>query len=421
MRMPQVLFPQRPEIKPVIYAYEEHNPKYKGFLKVGYTTRTAEERVAEQHPVIQPGKGKPYTIVFNESAVRDDGSTFMDHDVHRRLERNGFRCVGGEWYECTVDDVRNAWLEVRDRKDYESQRTEDFKMRPEQRRAVDMTRGYFERCEQEGSQRVPRFLWNAKMRFGKTFATYELAKSMDMKRVLVLTFKPAVEDAWQDDLESHVDFEGWQFVARNAGRYEDCDSSRPIVCFGSFQDFLQPGNDGGIKPRNEWVHLEDWDLVVFDEYHFGAWKDSAKRLFESAKDMGDDFDDYVPSADDDSRAAREASSGNQLDETWLPIQSRFYLYLSGTPFRALNSGEFIEDQVFNWTYADEQEAKRDWEGPHNPYANLPRMVLMTYKVPDSITRIARQGQFNEFDLNLFFSAKGHGSEARFVYEEYVQK
>lgn len=419
--MPQVLFPQRPEIKPVIYAYEEHNPKYKGFLKVGYTTRTAEERVAEQHPVIQPGKGKPYTIVFNESAVRDDGSTFMDHDVHRRLERNGFRCVGGEWYECTVDDVRNAWLEVRDRKDYESQRTEDFKMRPEQRRAVDMTRGYFERCEQEGSQRVPRFLWNAKMRFGKTFATYELAKSMDMKRVLVLTFKPAVEDAWQDDLESHVDFEGWQFVARNAGRYEDCDSSRPIVCFGSFQDFLQPGNDGGIKPRNEWVHLEDWDLVVFDEYHFGAWKDSAKRLFESAKDMGDDFDDYVPSADDDSRAAREASSGNQLDETWLPIQSRFYLYLSGTPFRALNSGEFIEDQVFNWTYSDEQEAKRDWEGPHNPYANLPRMVLMTYKVPDSITRIARQGQFNEFDLNLFFSAKGHGSEARFVYEEYVQK
>lgn len=419
--MPQVLFPQRPEIKPVIYAYEEHNPKYRGFLKVGYTTRTAEERVAEQHPVIQPGKGKPYTIVFNESAVRDDGSTFMDHDVHRRLERNGFRCVGGEWYECTVDDVRNAWLEVRDRKDYESQRSEDFKMRPEQRRAVDMTRGYFERCEQEGSQRVPRFLWNAKMRFGKTFATYELAKSMGMKRVLVLTFKPAVEDAWQDDLESHVDFEGWQFVARNTGRYEDCDSSRPIVCFGSFQDFLQPGNDGGIKPRNEWVHLEDWDLVVFDEYHFGAWKDSAKRLFESAKDTGDDFDDYVPSADDDSKAAREASSGNQLDETWLPIQSRFYLYLSGTPFRALNSGEFIEDQVFNWTYSDEQEAKRDWKGPHNPYANLPRMVLMTYKVPDSITRIARQGQFNEFDLNLFFSAKGHGSEARFVYEEYVQK
>lgn len=419
--MPQVLFPQRPEIKPVIYAYEEHNLKYKGFLKVGYTTRTAEERVAEQHPVIQPGKGKPYTIVFNESAVREDGSTFMDHDVHHRLERNGFRCVGGEWYECSVNDVRNAWLEVRDRRDYESQRTENFKMRPEQKRAVDMTRVYFEHCEQEGFQRVPRFLWNAKMRFGKTFATYELAKSMGMKRVLVRTFKPAVEDAWQDDLESHVDFEGWQFVARNAGRYEDCDASKPIVCFGSFQDFLQPGKDGGIKPRNEWVHLEDWDLVVFDEYHFGAWKDSAKRLFESTKDVGDDFDDYVPSADDDSKATQEASSGNRLDETWLPIQSRFYLYLSGTPFRALNSGEFIEDQVFNWTYSDEQEAKRDWDGPHNPYANLPRMVLMTYKVPDSITRIARQGQFNEFDLNLFFSAKGHGSEARFVYEEYVQK
>lgn len=419
--MANVLFPLRPSVRPSIYAYSESNPEYTGFLKVGYTTRSAEERVAEQHPVIQPGKGKSYRIVFEESALRDDGSTFTDHDVHRRLRKNGIRCVGGEWYECSVNDVRNAWLEVRDRRDYESRRTEDFKMRPEQRRAVEMTRDYFLRCEHEGSERVPRFLWNAKMRFGKTFATYELAKSMGMRRVLVLTFKPAVEDAWQDDLESHVDFEGWQFVARDAGSYEDCDPARPIVCFGSFQDFLQPGRDGGIKPRNEWVHLEDWDLVVFDEYHFGAWKDSAKRLFESARDTGDDFDDYVPSVEDDSKAAQDISSGNQLDETWLPIQSRFYLYLSGTPFRALNSGEFIEDQVFNWTYSDEQDAKRSWHGPGNPYWMLPRMVLMTYKVPDSITRIARQGQFNEFDLNLFFSAKGHGSEARFVYEEYVQK
>ena len=310
--------------------------------------------------------------------------------------------------------MRNAWLEVRDRADYESQRTEDFKMRPEQRAAVEKTQAYFERCLEPGSHDQPKFLWNAKMRFGKTFATYELAKRMGMSRVLVLTFKPAVEAAWQEDLETHVDFEGWQFVSRDGRSYEECDPSRPIVCFGSFQDFLGVNREtGGIKARNEWVHLEDWDLVAFDEYHFGAWKDTAKSLFQAVDD-----DEAVESAEAD---ADVATRGNALDETWLPIQSKFYLYLSGTPFRALNSGEFIEEQVFNWTYSDEQAAKEAWVGSDNPYEALPRMVLMTYKVPDSITRIARQGEFDEFDLNVFFSAEGYGADAHFKYKEYVQK
>lgn len=407
-------FPQRPDVRPSVYAYRDMNPDHAGLLKVGYTRRDVERRVAQQFPVIQPGEGKPYEIVFAESAMRPDGTSFMDHDVHRRLERNGLENVDGEWYRCTADDVRNAWLEVRDRADYESRRTEDFKMRPEQRAAVEKTQAYFERCLEPGSHDQPKFLWNAKMRFGKTFATYELAKRMGMRRVLVLTFKPAVEAAWQEDLESHVDFEGWQFVSRDGRSYEECDPTRPIVCFGSFQDFLGVNREtGGIKARNEWVHLEDWDLVAFDEYHFGAWKDTAKSLFQAADD-----DEAVESAEADADAA---TRGNALDETWLPIQSRFYLYLSGTPFRALNSGEFIEEQVFNWTYSDEQAAKGAWVGSDNPYESLPRMVLMTYKVPDSITRIARQGEFDEFDLNVFFSAEGHGVDARFKYKEYVQK
>ena len=407
--MRDALFPQRPDLHPAIYAYRDKNPNNEGLLKVGYTEHEVERRVAQQFPVIQPGFGKPYEIVFAESSMRPDGTSFTDHDVHGRLKRNGLRSEGGEWFRCTPDDVRNAWLEVRDRKDYESQRTEDFPMRPEQKQAVEKTQAYFKSCELPGSHNTPKFLWNAKMRFGKTFATYELAKNMGMRRVLVLTFKPAVEDAWQDDLERHVDFEGWQFVARNVDlEYESCDPERPIVCFGSFQDFLGVNREtGGIKARNEWVHLEEWDLVVFDEYHFGAWRDSAKRLFsEQSEDVVEDDSD---------------ATGNELDETCLPIQSRFYLYLSGTPFRALNSGEFIEEQVFNWTYSDEQRSKANWVGTDNPYETLPRMVLMTYKVPDAITRIARQGEFNEFDLNVFFSAEGHGKEARFKYEEYVQK
>lgn len=416
--MPNAFFPARPEVRPFIYAYRDKNPDHANFLKVGYTEIDVEKRVAQQFPVIQPGEGKPYEIVFAESAMRTDGTSFMDHAVHKRLERNGFENVGGEWFRCTPADVRNAWLQIRDRTSYERERTEDFAMRPEQLEAVNKTEAYFRACEQPGNRSTPKFLWNAKMRFGKTFATYQLARRMNMKRVLVLTFKPAVEDAWREDLESHVDFEGWQFVSRDGLSYEDCDPARPIVCFGSFQDFLGVDRKTGtIKARNEWVHLEHWDLVAFDEYHFGAWRDSAQGLFAKQ-----DEDNAVEAAE---KEAAEAERGNNLDETWLPIQADRYLYLSGTPFRALTSGEFIEDQIFNWTYSDEQQAKQDWPRSHpfepNPYAALPRMVLMTYKVPDSITRVARGGEFDEFDLNVFFSATGEGADAQFKYKDYVQK
>ena len=104
----------------------------------------------------------------------------------------------------------------------------------------------------------------------------------------------------------------------------------------------------------------------------------------------------------------------------MPITTGAYLYLSGTPFRAINSGEFIEDQIYNWTYSDEQRAKTNWVGANNPYAALPRMVLLTYKMPESIRRIAMQGETDEFDLNVFFSARGKGKDARCVYEDYVQ-
>jgi hypothetical protein len=240
---------------------------------------------------------------------------------------------------------------------------------------------------------------------------------MGFKRILILTFKPAVQTAWREDLMTHVDFEGWQFITRpttpgglsNDEQYKRADQSRPIVCFGSFQDFLGVNKEtGGIKANNEWVHTTNWDLVIFDEYHFGAWKDSAKKLFESDEDT---YDEDLAKYD----------AGNAYDETWLPITTQYYLYLSGTPFRALNSGEFIEEQIYNWTYSDEQRAKEEWKGDNNPYAALPRMVMLTYKIPESIQRIAKQGEFDEFDLNVFFSAEGKGQDAHFVYEDYVQK
>lgn len=341
-----------------------------------------------------------------------DGSSFTDHDVHRVLKRKHIASIGGEWFRCTVNDVRAAVLAVRNRTANVENRVNSFTMRPEQKEAVDKTAAYFQSAYAEDTTRYLKFLWNCKMRFGKTFASYQLAKRMGFKRILILTFKPAVVSAWQEDLNSHIDFEGWQFISRNTElTYETADKSCPIVCFGSFQDYLGVNKEtGGIKAKNEWVHTTNWDLVIFDEYHFGAWKENAKKLFEQ-----EDEDSY------DSEDLDKYDRGNACDETFLPITTMYYLYLSGTPFRALNSGEFIEDQIYNWTYSDEQRAKENWEGDGNPYAALPRMVMMTYRIPDSIRRIAMQGEFNEFDLNVFFSAKGKGADAHFVYENEVQK
>ena len=85
--MSKDFFPQRPSVKPMIYAYEDDNPKYAGLLKIGYTTIDVEERVRQQYQTIRPG-GKPYNIVFAESAVYLDGGTFMDHQIHYHRQKD---------------------------------------------------------------------------------------------------------------------------------------------------------------------------------------------------------------------------------------------------------------------------------------------------------------------------------------------
>lgn len=420
----QEFFIQRPAVTPTIYVYNlPQVTTHKGYVKVGYTDRDAVTRINEQMHT----SGLTANILYTESAMCSDGSIFTDKDVHRILRRKGFRQMNegndrNEWFNCSVNDVKAAIVELKTGIITDASRTATFKMRPEQHNAVKRTMDYFAYAAKEDPGRAPKFLWNAKMRFGKTFASYQLARKMGFKRVLVLTFKPAVESAWREDLMTHVDFEGWQFISNKdaAGNHVNidrefayADKKQPIVVFGSFQDLLGTNDAGGIKAKNEFIHAENWDLVIFDEYHFGAWRENAKKLFENP--------DEEEAADFDAEKYGLEEAGNAYNETFLPITTGHYLFLSGTPFRAINSGEFIEDQIYNWTYSDEQRAKENWVGSNNPYASLPRMVMLTYRIPDSIRQIAMQGEFNEFDLNVFFSAKGKGDEAKFVYENEVQK
>lgn len=405
--MSKEFFPPRPDACPMIYAYEDTNPQYDGLLKIGFTTKDVRARVAEQYPTLRPGD-LPYRIILEESAMRNDGTTFTDHDVHRFLRKKKFHNPEGEWFKCGAKDVKAAVIALCNRELEETDRTLDFKMRPEQVEAVDKTAAYFKSFRKENPGKPTHFLWNAKMRFGKTFASYQLAKKMGWTKVLVLTFKPAVQSAWEEDLKCHVDFKGWQFISPGGLTYEEADKRKPFVCFGSFQDYLGKNKStGGIKTKNEWVHATNWDCVILDEYHFGAWRENAKELFEAEGEKEIEFG--------------EGQGIEYFDEEVMPITTGAYLYLSGTPFRAIATGEFIEEQIFNWTYSDEQRSKENWKGENNPYASLPRMVLMTYQLPDSVKTIAMQGEFNEFDLNVFFSASGIDKKAKFVYQDEVQK
>lgn len=418
------LLPEKPKSRLRIYAWSTKEIKrFDGCLKVGQTTWDVNVRIKRSQGVAPVA----YILEVNESAETPDGTLFRDSAVRERLKQKGFENVELEWMRCTASDVLTAIKELQMGAPRTGSHVEDFKMRAEQVAAVKKTADYYDSIWAEDRKAVPSFLWNAKMRFGKTFASYHLAKRLLAKKVLVVTFKPAVEDAWKVDLESHVDFIGWQYFSKSTGGDPTrAKKNSPLVYFGSFQDLL--GRDratGTIKAKNEWLHTTKWDLVIFDEYHFGAWRDSAKELFE-----GEDPDEakkeivaeYGKELDTFDEILVELG-GDEVD--FLPIRTKAYLYLSGTPFKALATGEFIEEQIFNWTYTDEQRAKQVFTNKYpdkwNPYAALPEMRLLTYQMPEEILSIAQQGEFNEFDLNSFFEASGVGKKASFKHKDDVQK
>lgn len=413
----------KPEARPRIYAYSIADEAHKSLLKVGQTTRDVKRRVAEQ---LRTAAITNFRIELDEPAERDDGTIFTDHDVRAALTRKGIENTSLEWMRCTLADVHTVLTELRTGLRFSGTHHQTFPMRREQAEAVRQTHAYYHSRWEEDMHAVPRFLWNAKMRFGKTFTSYQLAKKMGAKRVLVVTFKPAVEDAWQSDLENHADFDGWQYLSvKTGGDPTQIDRNKPVVYFGSFQDLLGRDARGNIKAKNEWLHTENWDLVVFDEYHFGAWRETAKELFAGEEDEIAREEARLEDAKKLKDRIADLQEPLEPETEFLPITTKAYLYLSGTPFKALSTGEFIEEQIFNWTYTDEQRAKAAFAAAHpdqwNPYGSLPQMRLLTYQMPDELLAVASAGEFDEFDLNKFFAATGTGSKAQFKHKSDVQK
>lgn len=423
------------KVFPQIYAYRDES--FPNYIKVGYTTRQdVNERIKEQY-VNRPRD--TYKLLWFDDAMREDGTTFTDKEVHEVLEKNGFRRLRNkedgtktEFFECKIEDVQRAYEAVKKYEINLSSARFSFKMRQEQEEAVNITYNYF--VDRIAKNEIPHFLWNCKMRFGKTFATYELAKKMNASKILVLTFKPAVEDQWKRDLFEHIDFEGWQFASKNTIPIEKIDQNKPFVCFGSLQDYLGLTKTGTIKETNETVFKIKWDLIVLDEYHFGAWNDrtttmtGGKNVKLSALDKSANNDE-LREIKEQEIFDKETGESKELSNAWNEkfLKSACYLYLSGTPFRALANGDFMEDQIYNWTYADEQKRKSEFikngfdKPENNPYLSLPEIVFFTYQLPLSVVEpIENYGQ-NEFTLSEFFKAEGTGKDAKFIHQNEVQK
>lgn len=393
-----------------IYAYTANGQRG---IKVGDTTKEDVNIRIRQGLVNTPNP--QYHIEFVDYAIGKDGNLFRDYDVHHVLEDMGVKRLkdetgsSTEWFDTTIDVVRQAFLTVKHGRKVERARTKDYPLRDEQKRFIRETEQYFRLYDADPkNNKAPHYLWNAKMRFGKTFTAYELAKKMNWKRILVLTYKPATAKQWREDLEEHIDFEGWQFIKGGDYNWSQLKQDQPIVWFASYQDIL--GRDKGKTVKDKFIKMyeQTWDAMFVDEYHFGAWRDAAKELGQ-AKD------------DDETEMPKEGDEEGEIEAT-MPLNVKHYVYLSGTPFRAIADGEFDENQISNWTYADEQRAKEQHSGDKdNPYAELPQIVMMTYRMPDKLREVAMQGEFNEFDLNKFFTAKKSDSgEYIFELEDKVQ-
>jgi hypothetical protein len=411
---------------PKIYAYTisafsdsewQGQRRGKGLVKIGDTDRDVSVRIREQLHAIKMPLETPYSLLLVESAITDAGQAFRDHSIHKALQSAGIHRRDGEWFECTVDELRAAIKSVKGGGKLASLRARlEFEARPEQDLAVSETAAYFRKASR--SDGAPHYLWNAKMRFGKTFTSYRLAKEMGWKRILVLTYKPAVEKSWREDLYGHVDFEGWEFKGKEDPA-PDLAAGHPVVWFASFQDVLGKDPNGQPKAKNEGLYGVEWDVVIVDEYHFGAWRDAARAIYLDDKEEGTSGDSSEAKALD--TPDLEPDFRKDLEAT-MPLSVNHYLYLSGTPFRALTEGEFLEDQVFNWTYSDEQAAKRSWVSDKpNPYLGLPEMVLMTYEMPSALREVALNNR-SEFSLTEFFKTeKREAGAPKFKHERDVQK
>lgn len=392
-------------VVPMIYAYNTPGVTYhEGWTKIGYTEKqTVSQRINQQTHTA----GVKWKLAWQDNAMFKDGSGeyFTDREFHTYLESDAKieREPGTEWFHVSGQDSQNYfnWFSRRENIGKSEEKC-TYVLRKEQQEAVTMTKEYF---KNGGSE----FLWNAKPRFGKTLASYDLICEMGFTKVLIVTNRPSIANSWADDF--------CRFIAW-----------RDKLCFVSDTDALK--DKQGVMTRKEYTKammlLDDTELkgmVAFESLqglkgsvYFGGDYDKLRWMHDL------EFDLLVVDE------AQEGVDTIRTDRAFSNITRKHTLYLSGTPFKALANEQFAPDQIFNWSYADEQEAKEKWDrDDYNPYEALPQLTMYTYQLSNMIYDKIQRGMKlpNEdgsidyaFDLNEFFMTNESG---RFIHEEEVCK
>jgi hypothetical protein len=397
----------------------------RGILKIGRTDKqSVEERVSQQFKgAAFPNKKESYyKILQSWSAVDSKGRVISDKQLYDALKSaypgsNVKQGGGKEWYEVTLVEADTVIRSIQTGIKLEVARHKNYGLRPEQSAFIEKASNWYLQhgilADTTAEERS--FLLNGKMRFGKTFASLKLCQNLNFTRVLVLTHKPSVRDSWFKDWSQHVDFKETLWIDSTSSEEEvhrSMPHSKLVIAFYSYQDL---GNSlSVIKKKHEWLYKTEWDLIINDEYHFGAWNQNSKDLIaHNQLNLGE-------AATDDAEELLEeekTNSGRFTPGDMGGIKARYYLYLSGTPFRSLETEELTKEQIFSWTYADEQRAKKEYKGADkdNPYSELPKMAILTYNLSHETKEIALE-ENGWFNLNKFFLAYKDGDEYKFKNE-----
>lgn len=377
-----------------------------GCVKVGETSKDdVQHRIVEQTGTV----GVEHELLFHRNAIRADGKLFHDRELHNYYRLRGIpRAVlnnqASEWFKFGDLSLAEKMADDFIRQDFDAVQTDggdtDYILRAEQKRAVETTLSYMSNPV-HGSE----FLWNAKPRFGKTLTTYDLVRRIAGTNILIVTNRPSIANSWFDDFVKFIAWQepGMKFVSETDALADRTPMTRDqylsyainspeetnvrCVAFISLQDLKGAKFAGGDINKLKWVGDMDWDLLVIDEAHEGIDTQKTDRAFDK-------------------------------------IKRNFTLHLSGTPFKAIASQKFRTEQIYNWSYLDEQKAKQEWDESSvdtNPYAALPTLNLFTYQMSKMVEQEVAQGMGMEdgtnldytFDLNEFFSTKEDGS---FAYE-----
>ena len=388
---------------PMIYAYTTPEIiRHNGWVKIGYTDKqSVEERVKQQGKTIDVTQ----KIEWKGNAVFDDGSgeTFTDHDFRAYLRKLGIEIKPQtEWCHIQPPIAKERFNDYRSNRGIVSddQSAMPYTLRAEQERCAKATAEYYH-AHPKGE-----FLWNCKPRFGKTLTAYDFVKRVEARTVLIVTNRPAIANSWYSDYERFLGpRSGYRFVSATSSLREkkyvmsaqeyakamtmEVDDIRGRIEFISLQDLKGSIDFGGEYDKYSYVRNTTWDILIIDEAHEGV-------------------DTY------------------RTDTAFDQLKRRFTLHLSGTPFKAIANEKFPDGAIFNWTYADEQAAKRDWNSEEsNPYATLPKLNLFTYQMSEIIRDELKQGveiqgetEEYAFDLNEFFAVNAAG---RFIREQSVDR